>query len=246
MSKITYISNIELKKLLNDANQEERLELSKLLYEEDDDEPVTYAADYKFLHEEIISSSSYLDLLIDIANKLDISVQSYKGEVIKYDKVDKLEYDYKKATTLGLNYAHVLEEKITIKIFGYIYENMEESKKELFDKTLQTVAEKNGNASHKNLVGAAGLLVLGNMGGFATYTFLTTMMSTLSFGALGFGAYTAATSMLSVLLGPVGWAGLGLFAIHKLNQPDFKKLIPVVVTIGMIRNRVNDESNQKN
>lgn len=245
MSNIKYISNIELKKLLSDATYEERLELTKLLQDKDEN-VATVALDYTELHHQIISNSSYLKLLVDIANKLKFNnVQSYYSKVIKYDKVDDLEYDYNKATERGLKYAHYLEDKITLKLLGEIYENMNDKEKALFNQTLKEVAEKNGQSSNKNLVGAAGLLVLGNMGGFATYTFLTTMMSTLSFGALGFGAYTAATSLLSVALGPVGWIGLGVYALYKLGQPDYKKLIPVVVTIGMIRNRVNSDTNQK-
>jgi len=242
MADFKYISNLELKKLLNDATNEEKLELTRLLHSKEDG-TINEALDYITLHNDIISENSYLKLLIDIAKKLDIKTQSYYEKIIKYDKVENLEYDYQTATTKCLKYSHFLEEKITIKLLGNIYENMNESEKKLFDKTLQSVAEKNGSTSNKNLIGTTGLLVLGNMGGFATYTFLTTMMSTLSFGALGFGAYTAATSLLSVALGPVGWVGLGLYAMYKLGQPDFKKLIPVVVTIGMIRNRIDSKNN---
>ena len=88
------------------------------------------------------------------------------------------------------------------------------------------------------ITGTAGLMVLANLGGFATYTFLTSMMSTLSLGTLGFGAYTAATSFLSVVIGPVGWAGLGLWTIFTLGKPDMNKLILLVATIGAIRQMV--------
>jgi uncharacterized protein YaaW (UPF0174 family) len=244
MSSIKYISNIELKKLLSDANKEEKLELTQLLHN-DNESAIEEALDYAELHKLIISNNSYLKLLIDIANKLKINnIESYYSKVIKYDKVENLEYDYQKATKRGLKYAHYLEDKITIKLLGNIYENMSNKEKKLFNETLKTVAEQNGQTSNKNLVGAAGLLVLGNMGGFATYTLLTTMMSTLSFGVLGFGVYTAATSLLSVALGPVGWIGLGIYAAYKLGEPNYQKLIPIVVTIGMIRNRLDSENKE--
>jgi len=242
MSNIKYISNIELKKLLSDANQTERLELTKLLKSQDDSVP-TKALDYIELHHQIISENSYLKLLTDIANKLKLNdIQRYYGEVIYYERTQDLKYNYKQATAKNLEYTHSLEDKITIKLLGEVYEAMDEKDKKLFNETLKKVAEQNGQTSNKNLVGSAGLLILGNMGGFATYTFLTSIMSTLSFGTLGFGAYTAATSLLSVALGPVGWVGLGLYAMYKLGEPDYKKLIPIVVTIGMIRNRIRDEN----
>jgi len=101
------------------------------------------------------------------------------------------------------------------------------------------------NSSHLGAItGTAGLMALANLGGFATYTFLTSMMSTLSFGTLGFGAYTAATSFLSVVIGPVGWAGLGLWTIFALGKPDKNKLVLLVATIGAIRQRILYESDQ--
>ena len=92
-----------------------------------------------------------------------------------------------------------------------------------------------------NLAGATGLIVLGNMGGFATYTLLTTSMSAITMGSLGFGVYTAATSILSVILGPVGWVGLGTYAVYAYGAPDYQKLISVVATIGTIRQRIKYE-----
>ncbi|MCP4459977.1 MAG: hypothetical protein GY816_18435, partial [Cytophagales bacterium] len=107
-----------------------------------------------------------------------------------------------------------------------------------FDNTINEVS-KQFDASHAGkLTGAAGIMILANLGGFATYTFLTSMMSVLSMGTLGFGAYTAATSLLSIIIGPVGWAGLGMFAIFSLGKPKMSKLMPIVATIGAIRQRV--------
>ena len=114
-----------------------------------------------------------------------------------------------------------------------------------FDKQINNIAQEFDSNATKNLVGATGLMVLGNLGGFATYTFLTTAMSTIAMGTLGFGAYTAATSLLSIMLGPVGWAGLGAAAILTMGKPDYQKLIPIVAIVGAIRQRVKYEKDNK-
>ena len=116
---------------------------------------------------------------------------------------------------------------------------------ENFDNHLsQTISQYDSN-SIGAITGTTGLMALANLGGFATYTFLTSMMSTLSFGTLGIGAYTAATSFLSIVIGPVGWTGLGLWTIFTLGKPDMAKLVLLVATIGMIRQRILYESNQR-
>ena len=106
-----------------------------------------------------------------------------------------------------------------------------------FNSHLSQTVNQYDSSSIGAITGTAGLMALANLGGFATYTFLTSMMSGLSFGTLGFGAYTAATSLLSVVIGPVGWAGLGIWTIFTLGKPDMSKLVLLVATIGAIRQR---------
>lgn len=110
-----------------------------------------------------------------------------------------------------------------------------------FDNSINEVAKKFNENNLGKLTGTAGIMALANFGGFATYTFLTSMMSVVSMGTLGFGAYTAATSLLSIIIGPVGWAGLGIFAAFSLGKPNMSKLIPIVATIGAIRQRIKYE-----
>ena len=110
---------------------------------------------------------------------------------------------------------------------------------------MNQIARKYDNNINTYLTGGAGLIALGNLGGFATYTFLTTFLSTISMGSLGFGAYTVATSLLSVIMGPVGWASLGAIAILTLGSSNTKKLIPIVAIIGAMRQRVDYEKTRK-
>jgi len=110
-----------------------------------------------------------------------------------------------------------------------------------FDNTINEVIKEFNSDNFGKLTGTAGIMVLANLGGFATYTFLTSMMSAISMGTLGFGAYTAATSLLSIMIGPVGWAGLGLFTIFSLGKPQMSTLISLVAIIGAIRQRIKYE-----
>ena len=63
-------------------------------------------------------------------------------------------------------------------------------------------------------------------------------------GTLGFGAYTAATTLLSFVLGPPGWAALGIATVFTVGKPDYQKLIPIVAIIGAIRQRLKYEINK--
>ena len=88
-------------------------------------------------------------------------------------------------------------------------------------------------------------MTVANLGGFSTYMLMSSFLSVVSFGTLGFGAYTAASSLLSTIIGPVGWTALGIYAVYKWTQPDFKKLIPAVITVALIRKRLEYEKEQK-
>ena len=236
-----YISNVLIDKLLNESKPAEKVELSKIIKGKDFNDILSK----EDLERKICGSNGYLKNLHDVASKLNIpNLKSYYKEVIYFDKIDKLKFNYNEAKRISLKYTLELEQKIILHLLEKSYDSLNEVDKENFDKELQKVIQTHGETSNKNLVGTAGLLALGNMGGFATYTFLTSAMSVLSFGTLSFGAYTAATSMLSVVLGPVGWTALGIWAIFKLGQPNYKELIPIVLTVGLIRQRIMFENKE--
>ena len=111
-----------------------------------------------------------------------------------------------------------------------------------FNNHLSQTLSQYDTGSLGGITGTAGLMALANLGEFATYTFFTSAMNTLSLGTLSFGAYTAATSFLSIVIGPVGWASLGLWTIFKLGKPDASTLVLIVATIGLIRQRVLHEN----
>ena len=269
-----FISNKELRSLLVNATEDERLSLTKLLNPKKDQaytakklqKKICLEGGHDLMNKIRNQGTGYLDIIDDVLDELEIDgFPSYSDKVAYYDELSpdyesspswikdivgavdmapSLKYSKKKSRKLGLDYAEKAEEKIIWTLLEKIYESMDEEAQKSFDEQIQSVAEKYKSSSMNNVAGVAGIMALGNIGGFATYTFLTTSMSTITMGALGFGAYTAATSLLSIILGPVGWASLGSYAAYTYGSPNYNKLIPIVATIGVIRQRIKYEQSE--
>lgn len=141
---------------------------------------------------------------------------------------------------LGHEYCELAEKQILLKVLQVTYDKLDSQQRAIFDAEIAKVAAQFGQNDPKTkLAGAAGLMVIANLGGFATYMLMSSVLSTLSLGMLGFGAYTAASTALSVVLGPVGWLALGVTTAYTFGKAELKKTIPFVVTLAMIRQRVN-------
>lgn len=176
--------------------------------------------------------TSYLDILDDIIKELDIKTNiQYSSE---FD-------DNKNYTEKAVLFTEEAERLIATKILEKKYELMTEKEKKEFNEKMNILINKSLSTNTKYYSGVAGLLVIAKMGGFTTYTLLTSVMSSISLGTLGFGAYTAMTSALSIAIGPIGWAGLGLATIYKFGEPNIEKLIPIVIVIGALRQRIKLE-----
>ena len=185
--------------------------------------------------------------------------KDYQMTLVKLQKktsITKLDIDYKLNQWVEDDIEEELKESLEKKIKRLedkLKRNLlkeEESKNKIkeiskqiddFDNTINDVVKEFSSDNRGKVVGTAGIMILANLGGFATYTFLTSMMSFISVGTLGFGAYTAATSLLSIMIGPVGWAGLGLFTLFSIGKPKMSKLMPLVAVIGGIRQRIKYE-----
>lgn len=247
-----FISNDVLIELLEQATEEERLSLTIVLNEHQKQayssqkiqRELSFAGGNSLMNLYRGEGTGYIDIVDDVLSKLEITgFPSYYLEIRHCDEKDALEFDESTARQKGIEYLEKAEEQTILKLLEKAYENMSDQDKVSFDEQMNKVAAGFDSNIAPNLSGAAGLMVLGNMGGFTTYTFLTTAMSTITMGTLGFGAYTAATSFLSILLGPVGWAGLGAFAVYSIGSENYKKTIPCVAIIGAIRQRIKYEDN---
>lgn len=254
-----FLSNRVLLGLLERASDDERLTLTKIL------DPLTNAPLNGVLLQQRICAAGghgvanwlrgqgtgYIDMLDDVVDSLKVGgVPSYRGERVfdglslwQIDEVESIRInkrDTEKCLKLGIAHVEMAENKVLIQLLESAYKNMSQSQRLAFDARVREVANQFGSTSGKNIAGGAGLMVLGNLGGFATYTLMSTILSTISFGALGFGAYTAASSVLSFVLGPAGWVAMGGAAIHAMGKPELKTTIPLVANVAMIRQRLSN------
>lgn len=87
---------------------------------------------------------------------------------------------------------------------------------------------------------SGGALLAANLSGFQIYLMATTAVGAVS-GALGvalpFAIYTALTKSISIIIGPIGWAFLGLTVLLRLNQADWERLVPGIIYVSYIRHK---------
>lgn len=79
---------------------------------------------------------------------------------------------------------------------------------------------------------AAGALGAANALGFNLYTSATTALGFVTHAtglSLPFAAYAGLSSTLAVVIGPVGWLSVGLYAFWKLTSANWKVLTPAIV-----------------
>lgn len=139
----------------------------------------------------------------------------------------------------GNRYAEQCELSIINHVLKTAYSNFDKAQRVRFDHELAKIAcSFSSDNDPSALTGAAGLMAIANLGGFATYTLMSSVLSMITFGTLGFGAYTAASALLSVAIGPVGWLALGSVAAYKFGKPELEKTIPFAATVGMLRQRI--------
>lgn len=155
-----------------------------------------------------------------------------KSEALSDEEIAKL-------ICASVRYVENLELKVICHVLNSSYEKLSSSERQKFDAEVSRVATQfKLDKDPSTFAGAAGVMAIANLGGFATYTLMSSLMSAVSFGTLGFGAYTAASSMLSLAIGPIGWLALGSVAAYKLGKPELEKTIPFVATVGVIRQRI--------
>lgn len=205
--------------ILQKANDEERNILAKILKSKTNDSE-DILKDLIWNSQNIIdymeSKTSYTEILEKVAKKL---------------KIENLNVSNKE-----------LERAITLSVFQNFISKMSIEQKEQFEKEIINIAKKE-NGTLLKTGGAISALTAANLSGFGVYLLATSTLSTIS-GIIGvtlpFAAYTTLTSAISVIIGPVGWASAGIFAIWKITNVNFKKLTPAIVYLGWLREKYID------
>jgi uncharacterized protein YaaW (UPF0174 family) len=105
------------------------------------------------------------------------------------------------------------------------------------EELLAKITEQFGSLVGKELLGFTGL-AKGQLSGLGVYVLSSTVLGALDSAlglGLGFGLFTGLSSVISLALGPIGWAALGLSTVRKLGGPNYKKLLPVVILVASER-----------
>lgn len=212
-----------LMKVLNSSNQEELKGMAKILEME--------YQDY-YTPEEIKEKLMLKDSMASIL----FTKEKDRYHNMVYKTAKKLKVDSPKSYS-----TKKLEVKISQKVFKKVWNNMSPEQQEQFESKMKEVAKEHGN--EKTLfanAGVFGALTAAQLSGFGVYMLATTSLGAIT-GAMGitlpFAAYTAMTGAISVILGPVGWIGAGLLALFTLGGREYKKLIPAIIYVSMLRNK---------
>ncbi len=193
---------------------------------------------------------SYAEILSDVAAHL--KVPGHVGIYHTYDDgtpcfaaIDRLNslegkrYSIDQKKMIVFARLQQLERAILSCLLQRLYENATVEGRIEIDKKVAEIIADSDDSGLKGLAGGAAVMALANASGFALYTTAATVLSTLSAGALGFGAYTATSSLISFVIGPVGWLALGAYGVFKLGSPNKKLLLQVVVSCALISQRLS-------
>lgn len=136
-----------------------------------------------------------------------------------------------------------IEKAIATKVLNDVLSKMTEHQKADFEKKLIEIAN-----SEKGIILKSGTvfatLTAAQVSGFGVYLLASSSLSFLS-GAIGlslpFVAYTTLSTAIGVIIGPVGWIGMGLFTIWKINEVNYNKIIPAVIYMSWLREKYTKE-----
>lgn len=208
----------DLYPILNQASPEERRGLGKLL---DMDGPCNSQA----LMDRLESQSQ------SIFGELFGPDREYRGIVRQV--ADKLDVWYGR-----FEQTERIETKIAQKVFRTVWEKMTPAQRQQMEEKLQEAAQEFDGEGLGKSTALASLLLAGKLSGFGVYLLASTALGAVT-GALGvalpFAVYTTMSSTIAVVLGPVGWIGAGLFVLWKLTGANYKRLIPAILYISMLR-----------
>lgn len=159
---------------------------------------------------------SYKDIVRQVAKKLNVNYKNYHS-------------------------AREIEIKISQKVLETVWEKMTPEQRNEMEEELRKTAQKfDKTGSLATSLTIFGSLTAAQLSGFGVYllasTALGALTSTLGF-TLPFVVYTTMSSAIAVIIGPVGWIGAGLFTIWKLTGPNYKKLIPAIIYVSVIRSK---------
>lgn len=194
--------------LINESNFEERNILNKILKNSTNKSPRELINQIKDIAQPKLDKSNsftYKQMLVNIGNHL-------------------------KVNTIGKSVSE-LEADICQKQFKSVIDKLTPLQKEQLEKELLQHSKAKGFGKE---IGSLAALTGAQLSGFGVYMAASTIVGGIT-SAIGvtlpFAFYTGMSSVLSTIIGPVGWIGLVGFALYKYNKVNYEKLIPAVTYI---------------
>lgn len=142
-----------------------------------------------------------------------------------------------------------VERRIVMKLFNQTWEKMSARDRELFAAEWNALAAKNPSMVGIASVGAFSAAIMGaQISGFGIYVLAASTVGAVTgfFGmTLPFLAYMGLSKLISVAIGPVGWA-IALYSAAKeiarfQDKKAWNKLTAVVLLTAAVRARIEDE-----
>lgn len=264
MAEENFLSSTILIEVLTEAEQEEREALTQALHDgarkalspSELQRQICLAGGHSVMN--FVRGGTgvpYAELLVDAAEHLKVEKVKSRYSRLHGDlylaALDRLDADKAKHLDPDVRlklvdaYVDELERKLLAKLMVVAYEQATPEQRAAVDAKLAEFARSPEGKSLSGLSTSAALLVVGNLGGFATYTLMSTVLSAVSLGTLGFGAYTLASSVLSVVLGPAGWLSLAAYGLFKWGSADAGKTVRLAATCAMASQRFRERGRRR-
>ena len=132
-----------------------------------------------------------------------------------------------------------IETAIAQKVLIAMWKKMTPEQKQKMDEELKKIAQRFDKANV--LLGNGSILAIlatAQLSGFGIYLAATTALGALT-STLGitlpFAAYTTLTSTIGLIIGPVGWIGLGLLTAWQLTGPNHNRIVQAILYIRILR-----------
>ena len=179
------------------------------------------------------------------------------NEIIKDEKIEGMKCRYESYYDRKLNdeqpyrrrcvaYIEEAEEKISEHALKRLYDEMTPEQKDDYVENANRLAKEVSLHSSIKYTIPLGLMGVAQLGGFATYTLMSTVLSSVSASTLSFSTYVSASTGMSFLIGTGGISIVAIIALSECFSANTQKIIPIVVIIGDIRRRIKYEENINN
>ena len=128
-----------------------------------------------------------------------------------------------------------IEIRISQKVIKTVWERLSPEQKKELEETLRREAEKFDKTASLLASGSIfASLTAAKLSGLGVYMLASAALGLLQIGAGG-AAYAALAGAIGIIIGPVGWIGAGLFTVWRLDQPNYRKILPAVIFISALR-----------